>query len=395
MKVKDQTKEIASLQKQIQAYKGDTSEENVARMQKLTVELSDAMEDLQETQYDQYIKDQKKLLDNLYDEYEQLLNERLDDIDALMREMIDYTNLHASEIAATIEAETNAVGYTVSDSINNIWNGFGGAVAEYYNGISGNQTAIKAVIDQTYEQVKSIVTVGNNIATQIAAQTAATTAAAAAASGGGGTAPAASAPAAASSNKTVTVKKDKQAYVYASGPKSGTKFKIIHEGETYTYLGEKDGYYKIQVGGKTGWVNSQYMKINGFSQGGFIADLQKVAYQNGDDILSFNTLKRGEAVLNTAQTAQFKRLTDSLPQLQGIIDVSKHVEDMRAVDKSSHGNINISFDGGINIPIERVLDYNDFVRKLRDDKTFERMIGSMTIDKLVGKSNLAKKKYYD
>ena len=173
------------------------------------------------------------------------------------------------------------------------------------------------------------------------------------------------------------------------------QFKIIHEGETYTYLGEKDGYYKIQVGGKTGWVNSQYMKINGFSQGGFIADLQKVAYQNGDDILSFNTLKRGEAVLNTAQTAQFKRLTDSLPQLQGIIDVSKHVEDMRAVDKSSHGNINISFDGGINIPIERVLDYNDFVRKLRDDKTFERMIGSMTIDKLVGKSNLAKKKYYD
>lgn len=394
MKVKDQTKEIASLQKQIQAYKGDTSEENVARMQKLTVELSDAMEDLQETQYDQYIKDQKKLLDNLYDEYEQLLNERLDDIDTLMREMIDYTNLHASEIAATIEAETNAVGYTISDSINNIWNGFGGAVAEYYNGISGNQTAIKAVIDQTYEQVKSIVTVGNNIATQIAAQTAATTAAAAAASGGGGTAPAASAPAAASSNKTVTVKKDKQAYVYASGPKSGTKFKIIHEGETYTYLGEKDGYYKIQVGGKTGWVNSQYMKKNGFSQGGFIADLQKVAYQNGDDILSFNTLKRGEAVLNTVQTAQFKRLTDSLPQLQGLIDISDYIKNIGSFGGSSNNEANIDV-GGITIQIDHVQDYNDFVRKLRDDKTFERMISSMTIDKLAGKSSLAKKKYYD
>lgn len=396
MKVKDQTKEIASLQKQIQAYKGDTSEENVARMQKLTVELSDAMEDLQETQYDQYIKDQKKLLDNLYDEYEQLLNERLDDIDALMREMIDYTNLHASEIAATIEAETNAVGYTVSDSINNIWNGFGGAVAEYYNGISGNQTAIKAAIDQTYEQVKSIVTVGNNIATQIAAQTAATTAAAAAASGGGGTAPAASAPAAAaaSSNKTVTVKKDKQAYVYASGPKSGTKFKIIHEGETYTYLGEKDGYYKIQVGGKTGWVNSQYMKKNGFSQGGFIADLQKVAYQNGDDILSFNTLKRGEAVLDRTETVQFKRLTDYLPQLQGLIDISDYLKNIGNFGGTSNNEANIDV-GGVTIQIDHVQDYNDFVRKLRDDKTFERMISSMTIDKLAGKSSLAKKKYYD
>ena len=195
-------------------------------------------------------------------------------------------------------------------------------------------------------------------------------------------------------NCTVTVKKDKQAYVYASGPKSGTKFKIIHECETYTYLGEKDGYYKIQVGGKTGWVNSQYMKKNGFSQGGFIADLQKVAYQNGDDILSFNTLKRGEAVLDRTETVQFKRLTDYLPQLQGLIDISDYLKNIGNFGGTSNNEANIDV-GGITIQIDHVQDYNDFVRKLRDDKTFERMISSMTIDKLAGKSSLAKKKYYD
>lgn len=83
-KIKEQTSEIASLQKQIAAYAGDTSEENRATVQKLQVDLSDAMEDLEETQYDHYISEQKKLLDNLYDEYEMILNERLDNIDATM-----------------------------------------------------------------------------------------------------------------------------------------------------------------------------------------------------------------------------------------------------------------------------------------------------------------------
>ena len=67
--IEKQTANIASLQKQITAYGGDTSEENISRLQKLNQELIDAQEELEETQYDQYIKDQKKLLDDLYLEY--------------------------------------------------------------------------------------------------------------------------------------------------------------------------------------------------------------------------------------------------------------------------------------------------------------------------------------
>lgn len=39
-------------------------------MQKLKDSLKDAEENLQETQYDQYISDTKSLLSDLYDEYE-------------------------------------------------------------------------------------------------------------------------------------------------------------------------------------------------------------------------------------------------------------------------------------------------------------------------------------
>lgn len=128
-KVKDQTSEIASLQKQLSAYSGDTSEETRATIQKIEVDLSKAMEELQETEYDQYISDQKKMLDDLYTEYETILNQRLDDVDALISGMIDTINANSSTIGDTIMQECANVGYTLTDSMNTIWTNEGGAFA--------------------------------------------------------------------------------------------------------------------------------------------------------------------------------------------------------------------------------------------------------------------------
>ena len=120
-KIKKQTDTISSIQKQISAYKGDTSEENRARLQKLEVDLSDAMEDLQETEYDHYISEQKKMMDNLYTEYELILNQRLDNIDALIADMISSINLNADTIKTTLETQSANVGYTMTEAFNNIW----------------------------------------------------------------------------------------------------------------------------------------------------------------------------------------------------------------------------------------------------------------------------------
>lgn len=66
-KVKEQTSEIASLEKQLSAYEGDTSEESKAKIQKLKVSLEESKDDLKETEYDQFISDTEKMLDDLYD----------------------------------------------------------------------------------------------------------------------------------------------------------------------------------------------------------------------------------------------------------------------------------------------------------------------------------------
>lgn len=126
-KVKEQSDEIASLQKQLSAYAGDNSEETKATIQKIQVDLSKAMEELQETEYEQYISDQKKLLDELYIEYETILNTRLDDVDALISDMIDTINANSSSIGDTIQQECANVGYTLTESMNSIWTNEGGA----------------------------------------------------------------------------------------------------------------------------------------------------------------------------------------------------------------------------------------------------------------------------
>ena len=64
--VQEQAEEIASLQKQLSAYAGDNSEESQAKMQQLKVTLAEAQTDMEETENDKYIVDQKQLLDELH-----------------------------------------------------------------------------------------------------------------------------------------------------------------------------------------------------------------------------------------------------------------------------------------------------------------------------------------
>lgn len=119
-KVKEQTKEITSLEKQMMAFAGDNSEETKSKVQQLKVDLETARENLQETQYDKFVSDSKKLLDDFYNDYETILNQRLDNVDSLISDMINHINGNASTIQQTIVEASNSVGYSISDSMNTI-----------------------------------------------------------------------------------------------------------------------------------------------------------------------------------------------------------------------------------------------------------------------------------
>lgn len=144
--IEKQSKNIGSLRKQLSAYEGFDDEETKAKVQQLRLELSEAESDLEETEYDKYISDQRALLDELMLQYEQTLNSRLDNIDYLLEGIIESINAtagvdgvltsalssegalaiaignNATSIKDTLASEAKNVGITLSSAMNSIWN---------------------------------------------------------------------------------------------------------------------------------------------------------------------------------------------------------------------------------------------------------------------------------
>lgn len=156
-KIKDQTEEIAILEKQMAAYSGDTSEESRSKIQEIKASLEEARENLEETEYEKYISDQKKLLDELYNEYELILNQRLDNIDALIQDMISEINVNSSIINDTLSLKADEVGYTLSDTMITTWGTTSTVLATYGEGIQNS------ISSATTSLISALETLSTNI----------------------------------------------------------------------------------------------------------------------------------------------------------------------------------------------------------------------------------------
>ena len=418
-KVADKSKEIASLQKQLSAYSGDTSEETRATVQKLQVDLSKAQEDLAKTEYEQFISDQKKLLDELYTEYEEILNQRLDEVDALISDMIDTVNANSDTINTTLGNIAADVGYTLTPQMQAIWDGSTGAldgtIQKYGDKFDEQNTAVKAVLDSIQTNVASMVAASDKEATSTTSSaTSTTTPSKPSSSSSTPSKPSSSS----SSSSSAPKRTDKENYGvalaiingnYGWGTGDTRKKNLQAKGFDYnTVQGIVNKLIKEGYVNSGAWVGRYYgikdlspYSIKKFKLGGLV-DYTGLAQLDG-------TPNKPELVLNSEDTENFIALRDilramsaqaitlggsynfgSTPSLKGISDISGILATMR----TSNGNMGTTFgDFEINIPIEKVEDYNDFVRQLQRDDQFEKMILSMTVDRIAGKSSLEKYKY--
>ena len=163
--VRDKTNTVAKLQKQITAYGGDDSEENIARMQKLQESLQKAQEDLAETEWEHTISEQKKMLDQFYEDYSDLLNARLDDLESLVEEMTGRVNEHIEEIGTELHASAEQVGYTISDAVNTILDSEEmDQTFAYYDKVFDGVTTVNTYLDSINQRVEQMVEISNRIA---------------------------------------------------------------------------------------------------------------------------------------------------------------------------------------------------------------------------------------
>lgn len=409
-KVESQQSEVSSLEKQLSAYAGDDSEEGRAKRQQVQKDLKEARENLEETQYEKAISDQKKLLDDLYSEYEMVLNMRLDNIDQLIASVIDNVNLQADGIRETLETEAGKVGYQLTDSMNTIWgtNGtFANILTTYGNNFTSILTSVQTAINDIKLLIQNAVNQSNATAEsnisganeQQAEQTALPAEP---------PAPAPEPPAP-SNNGGDGVPRIGDAVTFASG-----RYYYDSEGANPSgnqMLGQQvyitsinnaswaRKQYHISRGSRLGeddlgWVSLD--QLEGYKTGKDYIDKDQLAWTQEDgpelivsrsDGAILTPLKRGDAVFSNPETEKLLNLVND-PSDYLLKNLQNLTPGISSVINSSNPSVNNEFN--INIGIDKVMDYNDFLTQMQSDKRVERLIQAVSIDRLAGKNSLGK-----
>ena len=171
-RVSDQQANINKLQKQLNAYANDDSEEGAARRQKLRNELKTAQENLQQTQEERRISQTKKMLSDLQEDYENVLNARLDDLEALVKAVTNGVNSNSTKISEAIKVATDNVGYKVTHEMNTLLSGGKNLVSYFLNGTFIDQlTKAIAVANNIQNGVAKTVTKTENEQSKTVRQT--------------------------------------------------------------------------------------------------------------------------------------------------------------------------------------------------------------------------------
>lgn len=416
-KVAESTKEISSLQKQLSSYAGDDSEETMQKIQQIKVDLESAKDDLDEQEYEKYIDDQQKMLDDLYDEYEELLNERLDNLDQLVADMTGSINDNAATINQTIQDKADSVGYTLSDSMKTIWN---------TNDLATNTNGVKTVITTYGEKFSTALTTTNlalsniskDVATMISQlnKVAKTNVKSASTSS-----------AATEKPKTnTTTQKPTTAPAASNGdgvPKIGDKVKFTggwyyydsqgtspaghqHQGEEVyiTNINTRDwathGYHistgKTLGDGDLGWLKLN--QLSGYASGKKNLFSNEAAWtqESGQEFIVrpsdgaiLTPLAKGDSVLTAAASSNIWDMAnnpaDFIKSNVGLDNVGG------SINRGGQTSVEQNFENIVfNMP--NVKNYDEMLSTMKNDRNFERLINAMTIDRLNGGSSLAKGK---
>lgn len=172
--VAEQTATIAQLQKRLLALQGDNSESGQSQRQTISSELKDAQDQLEETEYEQFIEDQTKMLDDLASQAEEWINTRLDNLDGLIQQIIDDSNTHSGEIKDTITNTANEFGINLSDGMKSIWetntNNINNNITSVFNDFGtkfdNTMTTLNNVVSGIEDKVQEMLRLTNEEAAQ-------------------------------------------------------------------------------------------------------------------------------------------------------------------------------------------------------------------------------------
>lgn len=403
--ISEKTKNVNDIQKKLNAYNGDNSEEAKKTIKELKVELQEAKDDLRETEYDKYISDQEAMLDKLSSDAQTWVDERLDNIDQLLQDIIDNVNLNNETVIETIQQISKDVGYSLTDSmteiispdkigeISNILSVYNDNFSETMTTVLSAINGIKTDVDSEYgkssdEASKNVENANNNSkeVDNVKVSTKTNTS-----SSNNKTSSKTTTNSNSSLKSIFTKKKDKTAK-----SKLNRYGSIVDALKYYDYdssFSKRKTYYQKLFNSKNYTGSSsqnakllkKFRSIMGYSKGGLVGELKKVAKLNNDNEISINTLKRGESVFDVKTTEQLIKFNQNSDKFANLLTFADKGSQTQVVNQ-------YTFDG-LEIVLPNVSDFNGFKNELMSDGMFQKFIFDTVDNKYSGKNKLSFKKY--
>ena len=394
---------------------------------------------MEETQYDKYISDQKKLLDELKQDYKKALDDRMDNVDVLISDAIASINSNSSNISQTLQTESKNVGYTLSGEMQTIWTSQSQALSLYDDKFETRFTGVTTAIGNVYNRQKDMIDAINAMAEKWIAKADQMLQQPTKTEGvleeveqkpdkdnvaeGNPTPDPPKVSDDESIRDAVLVDPD-EPKKKPNKDKTGNNKAEVGDKVTFSsgryyeasdgtgasgnmYLGKKVKITRINKGSKypyaidamdgteLGWVKLNQLK--GYASGIMRVPNDQLAWtqEQGEEAIVRNDgsiltpLSRDVSVLNADMT---KNLWDFMGNPGSFLSDYSDGEKfgVKNVDNSSSVDV-----GGVTIQctLPNVIDSKAFVRELVNNKDAERAIKAMTIDRIRGGSSLAKYKY--
>lgn len=133
------------------------------------------------------------------------------------------------------------------------------------------------------------------------------------------------------------------------------------------------------------------LKLQGFSKGGIVQDLDNAVRKNNDSVII--SANPGESVFNEKQTRMIQEYVNKGPDLESlrkltpVLDKMAGTPDMQYVPRET--SVKVEYDN-VSINLPNVMNYEDFMIKAQRDRNFEKMIDCM-VDSHMGMGNPMKK----
>lgn len=404
--VADQTKNINSIEKRIKALSGnDLSEEARARIQKLTVELNDARDNLQDTQYARWKTDQENMLDDLSDSFEQSITDALANTDSIIEAVQMLVADNGSTVKVYLESmgfggDSSIVGtkYASDGSYNSTFSTYDGNYVRYNYDMNGNLLSVDT-LDSNSNIVSSQQNTNNNTNGTVGTSAPSNTT----------TAPTVVNPApsnvsepsfidtittwinehgrAATGSDASRIAKDPVlAYLNDHSSKRTKKFMISnneeyelakllsgHDSKLAQAIADSKGINPKNMSDKFKRLIANALKNAGYANGGVVSGLKGAIRANGDSLI---------ATVNPRESILTEEFTNMLPKTVDIMSGFNTLPSL--IPKSVLSNRNVSQDikvGDINITVDapNAYDVNGITQAIKQSTSLQKTLQDATI----------------